>query len=105
MKDLKEHLKELRKKGLIFYTHEEILKKELKSEEFRKAYEEEIARLNLVGQIRKLRIAKKLTQKVVAKRAGMPQSVVARLESGEHSFSLDTLQRIAHVYGKEVRLV
>jgi len=58
-----------------------------------------------VRQIRELRVTKKLTQKMVAKRAKMPQSVVARLESGEHSFSLDTLQRLAFVYGKEVRLV
>ncbi|HEY4510844.1 MAG TPA: helix-turn-helix transcriptional regulator [Candidatus Paceibacterota bacterium] len=59
-----------------------------------------------MSQIRKLHTAKKLTQKAVAKRANkMPQSVVARLESGEHSFSLDTLQRLALVFGKEVRLV
>ncbi len=102
---LKQHLKELRKKGLIFYDADDILKKEMRSKVFRKAYEEEIARLNLVRQIRELRIAKKLTQKMVAKRAGMPQSVIARLESGEHSFSLDTLQRIAFVYGKRVQLV
>lgn len=105
MKDIKKHLKELRKKGLIFYTHEELLKKEMKSKVFRQAYEKEMARLTLVGQIRKLRLAKKLTQKAVAKRANMPQSVVARLESGEHSFSLDTLQRIAYVFDKEVQLV
>lgn len=105
MKDIKKHIEELKKMGIVAYSHEEILKKEMRSKEFRKAYEEEMARLNLVRQIRKLRVAKKLTQKMVAKRAGMPQSVVARLESGEHSFSLDTLQRIAHVYGKEVRLV
>ncbi len=105
MRDIKKHLKELRKKGLIFYTHEELLKKEMKSKVFRKAYEAEMARLNLVQQIRELRLTKKLTQKTVAKRAHMPQSVVARLESGEHSFSLDTLQRIAYVYGKKVELV
>ena len=63
------------------------------------------SRMNLVRQIRELRLKKRLTQKAVAKRAKMPQSVIARLESGEHSFSLDTLQRLASVYGKEVRLV
>lgn len=106
MKDLKKHLKELRKKGLIFHTHEEVFGKlKDQSKEYQRLYKEEIARLNLVRQIREIRIAKKLTQKAVAKRANMPQSVVARLESGEHSFSLDTLQRIAYAYGKEVQLV
>lgn len=102
---LKQHIRDLRKKGLVFYDFDDLLKKEMRSKVFRKAYDEEIARLNLVRQIRELRIAKKLTQKAVAKRANMPQSVVARLESGEHSFSLDTLQRIANVYGKKVQLV
>lgn len=102
---LKQHLKELRKKGLVFYDADDVLRKRMRSKVFRKAYEEEMARLNLVQQIRELRLAKKLTQKTVAKRANMPQSVVARLESGEHSFSLDTLQRIAYVFDKKVKLV
>ncbi|MDO8593962.1 MAG: helix-turn-helix transcriptional regulator [bacterium] len=106
MKNLKKHLEELRKKGLIFHTHEEVFGKlKNQSKEYQKAYKEEGARLNLVRQIRELRLKKKLTQKMVAKRANMPQSVIARLESGEHSFSLDTLQRIAHVYDKKVALV
>jgi len=106
MKDIKKYQRELRKKGLIVYTTEEVFGK-LKdhSKECQRAYKEEVTRLNLVRQIRELRLAKKLTQKAVAKRANMPQSVVARLESGEHSFSLDTLQRIAYVFNKEVHLV
>ncbi len=102
---LKKYLKDLRKKGIIAYDFDDILRKEMKSKVFRRAYGEEMARLNLVRQIREIRLAKKLTQKAVAKRANMPQSVVARLESGEHSFSLDTLQRIAYAFDKEVQLV
>src|SRR3989338_7411106 len=105
MTDVKRHLRELKKMGIVAYSHEELLKKELKSKVFRKAYAEEMARLNLVQQIRELRLKKRLTKKQVAKRANMPQSVIARLESGEHSFSLDTLQRIASVYDKKVALV
>ena len=106
MSDFKKHLAELREKGLIFHTHEEVFGKlKDQSKEYQRAYKEEGARLNLVRQIRELRLKKRMTQKTVAKRANMPQSVVARLESGEHSFSLDTLQRIAFVYGKRVALV
>lgn len=106
MKDIKKYQEELRKSGLIFYTHEEVFGKlKDQSKEYQLAYNEEIARLTLIRQIRGLRLTKKLTQKAVAKRAHMPQSVVARLESGEHSFSLDTLQRIAHVFDKKVQLV
>lgn len=102
---LKQHIKELRKKGLIVHDFDDLMKKEMRSKVFRQAYEKEMARLNLVRQIREIRLAKRLTQKVVAKRANMPQSVIARLESGEHSFSLETLQRIAYVFDKKVQLV
>ncbi len=105
MTNIERHLKELKRMGIVAHSHEELLKKELKSKVFRKAYAEEMARLNLVEQVRKLRMAKRLTQKQVAKRANMPQSVIARLESGEHSFSLATLQRVASVYDKKVALV
>jgi len=91
--------------GLKFYDFDDILKEDLKSETFREAYNEELARLNLVGEIKKLRLAKKYTQKDLAQKAQMPQSVIARIESGEHGFSLGTLNRIAKVFKKEVRLV
>jgi DNA-binding XRE family transcriptional regulator len=87
------------------YSFDDMLKKDLKSPKFRKAYEEELARLHLVRDIRKARMAKKLTQKQMAKAAGMPQSVVARLESGTHPFSFSTLYRIANVFGKKIVLV
>jgi DNA-binding XRE family transcriptional regulator len=91
--------------GLKFYSFDDILKEDLKSESFRDAYNEELIRLNLVGEIKKLRLGKKLTQKNLAQKAQMPQSVIARIESGEHSFSLGTLSRIAKVFHKEVKLV
>jgi len=40
-----------------------------------------------------------LTQKTVARRMGVPQSVVARLESGSHSPTLTTLARYAEAVG------
>lgn len=74
-----------------------------KSPAFRKAYDEEMARIRLVRQMRELRISKKMTQKALAQKADMPQSVIARIESGTHSFSLDTLQRIAKAFNKEIQ--
>ena len=90
---------------LNFFTLEETFKKDMKSKVFRDAYYEELARLNLVGEIKKLRLGSKLTQKSLAQKAKMPQSVIARIESGEHSFSLGTLSRIAKVFNKEIQLV
>lgn len=90
---------------LKFYTFDEVFAKSFKSKSFQKAYNEELARLKLANQIKDIRLQKKLTQKDVAGRAQMPQSVIARIESGTHSFSIGTLNRIAKVLNKELELV
>ena len=88
-----------------WYTIDQVFKKSSKSEDFQRAYSEEVERIKLVRTIRKIRISKKLTQAAVAKRADMSQSVIARLESGDHGVSLDTLNRVAYALGKRVQLV
>jgi len=105
MKKIIKNKKVVNINGLKFYSFDDVLKENLKSESFKNAYNEELIRLNLVGEIKKLRVEKKLTQKDLAQRAKMPQSVIARIESGEHSFTLGTLSRIAKVFHKEVKLI
>ncbi|OHA83288.1 MAG: hypothetical protein A2937_04010 [Candidatus Yonathbacteria bacterium RIFCSPLOWO2_01_FULL_47_33b] len=85
-------------------TLRQVLDKALKSPEFKEAYNEEIFRLKMAAEIKSLRLQKKLTQETFAKKAHMPQSVVARIESGRYSISLDTLNRVAHALGKKVQL-
>ena len=97
--------KETVSKNLVWHSHSDILAKDMKSKSFRNAYHEEIVRQQLAEQISKARKTKKMTQKAVAEKADMPQSVVARIESGNHSVSMDTVGRIAHVLGKKVQLV
>lgn len=93
------------KKELKVYTFEQVFSKMLKSKKRRKIYEEELARRRLAYQIKLTRQAKKLSQTQVARKANMPQSVIARLESGKHSVSLDTLSRVAYALGKKVELI
>lgn len=93
------------KKTIKTYTLDEVFKKSSQSKEFAHAYSEETARLTLAKQIREMRLNSKLTQKAVAEKADMPQSVIARIESGTHSYSLGTLYRIASVFNKEIQLV
>lgn len=90
--------------GHKLYTYEEVFGKYMKSPTFRKKHEESIVRHTMAVQIREARLAKKISQATLAKKAEMPQSVIARIESGRHSFSLTTLFRIAKAFGKEVRL-
>ena len=93
------------KKELKWYTAEQVFRKARKSKEYRRVYAEEKARLALAFNIKQSRTTKKLTQAAVAKKANMPQSVIARLESGTHSVSVDTLNKVAHALGKQIELV
>ena len=94
-----------KQQNLEWHSFDEVFGKVSKKKEFRKAYDEEIIRLRLARQIRAIRTDSRMTQLVVAQRSGMPQSVIARIESGDRGISVDTLGRIAHTLGKEVQLV
>ena len=88
-----------------FIPLDTVIRKKLKNERFRRSFSEEIARLQLAHEIKTLRQKRKMTQKEVAVKADMPQSVIARIESGSHSFSIVTLHKIARVFDKQIGLV
>ena len=92
----------LRKEDLVWHSFEDILREGMKKKGFREAYEAAISRRAIATQIRESRIAKKMTQKTVARKANMPQSVIARIESGRHDASLPTITKIASALGKKV---
>lgn len=54
------------------------------------------------GRIRSLREQAGLTQVQLAKKSGLPQSHISRLENGEHSPSHVTLEKIANALGVPV---
>lgn len=90
------------KEKIKLYSFNQTFKK--RSPAFKRGYKEESNRIALAAKIRELREGRKLTQFAVAKEAEMPQSVIARIESGEHSVSVDTLARVAHALGKKVTI-
>lgn len=99
---MKKPLPQQNKRELVWYTADEVFKSHRKSKEFQRGYREESARIELAKQIKEQREKNKMTQTSVAQKAHMPQSVIARIESGEHSISVDTLSRVAHALGKKV---
>lgn len=90
--------------ALQWHTYDSVFGSAQKSAVFKRAYSEEASRLQIAKQVRAFRNLRHFTQKDVADRAGMPQSVVARIESGERGITLDTLGRIATALGKEIQL-
>ncbi|GEM_PF-944809 len=88
-----------------FIPLSKIIEKKIKNDQFRKSFSEELSRLKLAHEIRILRQRKNMTQEDVALRAKMPQSVIARIESGSHGFSITTLHKIARVFNKQIGLV
>lgn len=85
-------------------TYREHLEEQMKDPAFRKAWEETELSYQVARALIKIRLDLNLTQEELAKRAGVPQSVIARLESGRHLPSLRSLDKIAKKLGLQVRL-
>lgn len=83
------------KKNSVFIDFQEFLEKELKDPEFKRMYDEHGRQLELSYQILQMRKKKKMSQAQLAKKIGTKQSNVARLESGNQNFSIETLDKIA----------
>lgn len=54
------------------------------------------------SKIRQLRKDRRLTQAVLAKKIGVQQSDLCRMENGEYKVALDTLFRILGVFGMKI---
>ena len=81
------------------------LKGQLKDEEFRKGFEEEGVYAQLAVQIARLRGKKKLSQKRLARLLHTSQQTVSRFEDPRNtSYSLQTLIKLAHALGKELKV-
>ena len=86
-------------------THEEVLKPYLRDPKFRKGYEEELEKLRIVDTLIRLRERRSLTQAQLARRIGVSQPFIAKLESGEtHNFSLETLVKLAVALDSELEV-
>lgn len=93
------------KKRVRLPTHDEMLKEFLKDEEFRKGYEEELRKLRIAHALIVLREERGLTQVALAKRMGVSQPFIAKLESGEgHNFNLETLAKLATALDSELEV-
>lgn len=88
-------------------TLDQWIEEEMQDEEFRVLWNQREPAYQLARQLLRLRKTQGLSQSEVARRAGLQQPAVARLETGAHKPSLDTIHRVAHALGRrvEIRLV
>ena len=81
------------------------LKKKLKNEEFRLAYELERAKVALAQKIAQLRQEHKLRQVDLAQRLHVSQQFISQIETAqEKNLTLDTLTKIAGSLGNDITI-
>ena len=80
------------------FADEALLAKRLKTPFAVEAYD----KLNLGGQIKKLRQKAGMTQQALAMKLYTTQSVIARMEAGKQNFTLRTLIHIGFIFNKKL---
>jgi DNA-binding XRE family transcriptional regulator len=92
----------------VVHDHEAFLKKALKKEKFKEAYDGLAEEYALAREMLAARARSGLTQEAVAELMGTTKSAVSRLEAGgKHAPSLTTLKKYAHAVGcrLEIKLI
>ncbi len=88
-----------------FANWKDFKKEVLSDPEVKKEYDALEAEFVLIDSLISARLEKKMTQAELAKKAGMKQEAVARLEGGDSNPTFTTLTKIAKALDKKVVLV
>jgi ribosome-binding protein aMBF1 (putative translation factor) len=76
---------------------DEVRARDMQDAEYRRAYERTRLANDIAIKVLQYRQANRLSQRELAALLGMRQPNIARLESGDHAPSLETLSRLADV--------
>lgn len=80
-------------------TYEDFLEEQLRDPEFRAEWERTAYARAIANQVIRYRNGHGLSQTALAKRLGVSQAVVGRLELGEHEPKISTLQKLSERLG------
>ena len=82
----------------------EVLAEHLKDAKFKKWYDYYGKQLETSYKILQLRKQKRMSQAELAKKIGTKQANIARIEAGNQNLTLETLQKIATVFDRDLRV-
>ena len=85
-------------------TLRQYLREEMKDPEFRRLYEAADIELRVALEITKAREAKKMSQRELAAALKTKQQTVSRIERGAQNVTIETLDRIARVLGRDLQV-
>ena len=85
-------------------SHRNYLKEQLKDPEFAAEWERQRPEREYVTAIIAARLEQNLTQKELSKRTGIRQSNISRIETGNCSPTIATLQQLAGGIGKTLHI-
>lgn len=85
-------------------NHQDHLRELLENPEFKRQWEEDEPEREVLHAIAKLRSEQGLTQTELAKRTGIKQGELSKLENGKANPTLETLQKIAKGLGMRLEL-
>jgi len=83
---------------------EQFLAQLLKNEAVRKRYQENYEALLIAYYIVSLRKSAHMTQAELAKKLQTTQSAVARIENGKQNTTIQTLVKIARIFGRKLTI-
>ena len=86
------------------YTFRDDLRYRLKNPKFRRAWKEAEPERRLSHSIIEKRLARKMSQRALAKKAKTTQAVISRIESMSANPSFNLLQRLATALGSNLKI-
>ena len=81
-----------------------INKKEKLNPGFQKRVEQEFENLKIGEEIKQLRLIEGMTQGELAKKMSTTKSAISRLENHSESVRLSTLEKVAEIFDKKIKI-
>ena len=95
----------MNKKTIKATDFDDVLREELKDPEFKKWFDYYGKQLEIAYGILQMRKKQGMSQRELAKKIGTTQSNIARMESGQQNFTVETLNKIAGIFNKNLKIL